>query len=264
MLSYLKLTFFSGVAPAELGWGTHEKKLPPNALEHLEGPQNQILLKSKGMNTTVRSWVPLSGSSVDSGDIIGYVIRHGEAYTISDHLTVRDNNGKALYRPTVHYAYRPSDSTIASLEELRMRHYRMQPKMRVLSDEIVSGQDILGCLLMGHDYKAWWIGSLLDIEEARELVPHQNATTMQVAISLASAVQWMIKNPQQGVCVPDDLPHEEILEQCWPWLGPCLSKPVNWSPLSGIEAESHWDYERKRTPDPDDEWQFSSFLVNSF
>jgi len=251
-----------GVAPAELGWGTHERTLPPNALEHRDGPRNQILLKSKGMNTSVRTWVPMP--EPHSGDIIGFVIRHGEAYTISDHLTVTDENGSAIYRPTVHYAYRPSDSAVVSLEELRMRHYKMHPKMRVITDEIVSGRDILGVMLMGHDYKSWWIGSLLDIHEARELVPGQNATTMQVAISLASAVQWMIKNPRQGVCVPDDLPHEEILEQCWPWLGPCISKPVNWSPLEGIDSERGFDYERKRTPSSDDEWQFSSFLVNSF
>jgi len=227
-------------------------------LEHHDGPRNQILLKSKGINTTVRSWVP-------TGDIIGYVIRHGEGYTISDTLTVSDpNGGGALYRPTVHYAYRPSDSTIASIEELRMNHYKMNHKMRVLNDEIISGQDILGCLLMGHDYKSWWIGSLLDIKEARELVPHQNATTLQVAISLASAVQWMIKNPNKGVCVPDDLPHEEILEQCWPWLGPCISKPVDWSPIAGIKSERDFDYERRTVPSSDDQWQFSSFLVNSF
>jgi len=251
-----------GVAPAELGWGTHERTVPSNALQHVEGPRNQILLKSKGMNTSVRTWVPMPAP--DTGDVIGLVIRHGEAYTISDHLTVKDETGTAVYRPTVHYAYRPSDSAVVSLEELRMRHYKIHPKMRVLTDEIVSGQDILGCLLMGHDYKSWWIGSLLDINEARELVPGQNATTMQVAISLASAVQWMIKNPRKGVCVPDDLPHEEILEQCWPWLGPCVSKPVDWSPLAGINSERAFDYERRNLPRSDEEWQFSSFLVNSF
>jgi len=251
-----------GVAPAEMGWGTHERTLPPNALEHLDGPQNQILLKSKGMNTTVRSWVPMPNPH--SGDIIGFVIRHGEAYTISDHLTVRDDNGKAIYRPTVHYAYRPSDPAVASLEELRINHYQMHHRMRVMSDDIISGQDILGCLLMGHDYKSWWIGSLLDIHEARELVPHQNATTLQVAISVASTVQWMVKNPKKGVCVPDDLPHDEILQECWPWLGPCVSKPVNWSPLKGWQSEQKFDYERKKLPSEDEEWQFSSFLVNSY
>lgn len=114
------------------------------------------------------------------------VIRHGEAFTISDKLTVHDSDGNVAYRPTVHYAYRPCDSAISSIDELRMRHYEIQPVMRVLSDEITSGQDLLGCLLMGHAYKSWWIGSLLDIEETRELVPKQNSTTLQVAISLVS------------------------------------------------------------------------------
>jgi homospermidine synthase len=48
------------------------------------------------------------------------VIRHGEAYGISKNLTVRkedENNNTVLYRPTVHYAYLPSDSTINSLIE---------------------------------------------------------------------------------------------------------------------------------------------------
>jgi len=252
------------VAPAEMGWGTHERTLPSNALQHEDdGPRNQICLKSKGINTLVRSWTP-PPVGCESGDILGFVIRHGEAFTISDHLTVRDGNGIPMYRPTVHYAYRPSDVAVVSLEEVKMHHYQMHKNMRVITDDIKSGQDILGCLLMGHDFKSWWIGSLLDIGEARELVPRQNATVMQVAISLLAAVQWMIKNPRKGVCVPDDLPYNEILDQCWPWLGPCISKPVNWSPTAGIAAEQMFDYERRSVPHPDDEWQFSSFLMNSF
>ena len=66
---------------------------------------------------------------------------------------------------------------------------------------------------MGHAYKSWWIGSDLTIEESRRLVPHQNATTMQVAISVVAAAMWMIENPEEGVRVPDDLPHEYILER---------------------------------------------------
>ena len=84
-----------GVAPAELGWGTHEKTLPANAYEHPSGPKNQIAIAQPGATTWVRSWVP-------NFEIHGMVIRHGEAFTISDHLTVWNGN-KALYRPTVHY-----------------------------------------------------------------------------------------------------------------------------------------------------------------
>ncbi len=85
-----------GVAPAELGWGTHEKKLPAMAYEHQSGPKTQIAIAQPGAKTWVRSWVP-------DMEITGMVIRHGEAFTIPDHLTVWDGD-KAVYRPTVHYA----------------------------------------------------------------------------------------------------------------------------------------------------------------
>ena len=47
-----------GTTTAEMGWGTHEKELPPLAYEHQDGPRNQICLARMGMNTWVRSWVP--------------------------------------------------------------------------------------------------------------------------------------------------------------------------------------------------------------
>ena len=62
-----------------------------------------------------------------------------------------------------------------------MRDLELQDDQRIMTDEIISGRDELGCLLLGHDYGAWWCGSLLDIEETRELVGGQNPTTLQVA-----------------------------------------------------------------------------------
>ena len=88
-----------------------------------------------------------------------------------------------------------------------------------MTDEITSGADILGALVMGHPYQSWWCGTDLEIEESRRLVPHQNATTMQVAISVVAACLWMFENPRRGMCVPDDLPHEDILATSKPYLG---------------------------------------------
>ena len=212
-----------GTTTAEMGWGTHEKELPPLAYEHEEGPRNQICLAQMGMNTWVRSWVP-------DYSIRGMVVRHGEAYTISDRLTVWEN-GKAIYRPTVHYAYCPCDAAIVSLNELRGYDYELQPNVRIMGDEITRGADILGALVMGHAFNSWWTGSDLSIEESRRLVPHQNATTMQVAISVVAAVMWMIENPQMGICVPDDLPHDYILDISKPYLGNFISIPSDWTPL---------------------------------
>ncbi|HNW93396.1 MAG TPA: saccharopine dehydrogenase C-terminal domain-containing protein, partial [bacterium] len=239
-----------GITTAELGWGTHEKELPAYAFEHRAGPKTQICLARMGMNTWVRSWVPNYG-------IVGMVVRHGEAFTIPDALTVWEN-GKAVYRPTMHYAYCPCDNAIISLHELRGRNYQLQPNLRIMRDEITKGTDILGALIMGHAYNSWWTGSDLSIEEARRLVPHQNATTLQVAISVVAAVSWMIDNPRAGVLVPDQLPHEYILKIADPWLGNSLSVPSEWTPL-----RDYWNnFEGYNQPNLDlsDPWQFKNFL----
>lgn len=241
-----------GMAPAELGWGTHEKTLPHGAMTHASGPKNQILLASRGMDTWVRSWVP-------SGPIIGMVIRHGEAYGISERLTRWENN-IAVYRPTVHYAYCPSDSTLNSLHELRMRNFEQQPKTRILNDDIISGKDEVGCLLMGHDFNAWWIGSSLDIKEARALAPHQNSTTLQVAISVVAAAIYAINNPQKGVCLPDDLDHNVILKIARPYLGEFISMQTDWNPLAGPNEYLVFN---DSMPARENMWQFDSFRVHT-
>jgi homospermidine synthase len=241
-----------GTTTAEMGWGTHEKRLPAFAHHHRSGPRNQICLARMGMDVWVRSWVP-------DHSIVGMVVRHGEAFTISDRLTVW-KNGRAVYRPTTHYAYCPCDNAIVSLHELRGRDYELQSKLRIMRDEITTGSDILGALIMGHAYSSWWTGSELSIEEARRLVPHQNATTLQVAISVVAAAMWMIENPAEGLLVPDDLPHDRILRIADPWLGRSLSLPSDWTPLKHYRNL----FQGWNRPDLDksDPWQFANFLIH--
>ena len=239
-----------GVSPAEMGWGTHEKELPELAHAPTSGPRNQIFLAQMGMNTWVRSWIPHQ-------EIVGMVIRHGEAFGISDRLTVWRGK-KAVYRPTVHYAYMPCHETLSSLHELRCRNYELQPKWRIMNDEITSGDDILGALLMGHKYNSWWTGSILSIEESRKLIPHQNATTMQVAIGVVSAAMWMIEHPKKGVLLPDDLPHEYILKIAKPYLGKLVSIPSDWTPLSNYQV--FFKENKDDTLDTKNVWCFQNFV----
>ena len=240
-----------GTTTAEMGWGTHEKTLPKFAFQHPKGPKNQICLARMGINTWVRSWVP-------DYNILGMVVRHGEAFTISDKLTVWEGK-QAVYRPTMHYAYCPCDMAIASLNEMRGYNYRLVENQRIMNDEITAGSDILGALIMGHDYKSWWVGSDLSIEESRRLVPHQNATTMQVAISVVGASMWMMENSSEGVRVPDDLPHDYILKIAKPYLGRWISQPKDWTPLQNRDRT--FDRHNKGDLDLRDPWQFKNFLV---
>ena len=240
-----------GIAPAELGWGTHEKTLPANAFHHEGGPQNQIAIAKAGATTWVRSWVPNSETT-------GLLVRHGEAFTMSDHLTVWEK-GEAVYRPTVHYAYCPSDAAIASMRELEMRQWDLQKNQRIMNDEIIDGEDRLGVLVMGHVYKSWWTGSLLSIHDARKLIPHQSATTVQVASAVYAAVAWAMKNPDRGLLVPDDLPWQEVLGYALKYWGGYHSIASDWDPLAARnDLYRNWN---GRNYDHDDPWQFSNFLV---
>ena len=240
-----------GIAPAELGWGTHEKTLPINAYEHQSGPKNQICIAQPGATTWVRSWVPKMETT-------GMVIRHGEAFTISDHLTVRDGD-KAIYRPTVHYAYCPTDAAIASMRELEMRQWNLTENQRIMNEEIIDGDDRLGVLLMGHAYKSWWTGSLLNIHDSRKLIPKQSATTVQVASAVYAAVAWAMANPNAGYRVPDDLPWREVLGFAEKYWGGFYSEAADWDPL--MHRNDLFKGWNNRKYDESDPWQFSNFLA---
>ena len=227
-----------GTAPVEIGWGTHESKLPP--LAHIP---------RMGINTWVRSWIP-------DEEIVGMAIRHGESYGLLKMLTVCEN-GNAVYRPTVHYAYMPCHDTLSSLCELRGRNYELQPRIRIMRNEIVSGEDVMGALLMGHSYNSWWTGSALGIEEARSLAPGQNATTVQVAAGIVAAILWMLENPREGIKTPEDLPHDFVLDIARPYLGKFISIPSDWTPLKNRKIFFKENPAVKHNPDP---WQFENFL----
>jgi homospermidine synthase len=238
-----------GVAPAEMGWGTHEKVLPLLGRTHDDGPRNQICLAQMAHKTLVRSRVP-------SASIVGMVIRHGEAFTISDHLTVWEGE-VPKYRPTVHYAYCPSDVAWASFVELEGNQYVYPDHQRIMNDEIIAGRDELGVLVMGHPYKSWWTGMLTSIEEARAVAPGQSATTVQVAASILGAVDWLLRSPNEGVRVPDDLPWRDVLKVALPYVGSTWSGPLDWDPVS---TRSDWfDQWSGRVLDHEDLWQYKNF-----
>src|SRR6185312_9059981 len=67
-----------GAQPAELGWGSHERHLPPDGARHEFGGGSAIYLLRPGASTRVRSWTPLEGP------YHGWLITHSEAISIAD------------------------------------------------------------------------------------------------------------------------------------------------------------------------------------
>lgn len=237
-----------GCQPAELGWGSHERNFPRDAKRHDFGSGAAIYLGQPGAATRVRTWTPRGGP------IHGFLITHSEAISLADYYTVMDGK-EVVYRPTSHYAYHPSDSAVISVHELAGRNWQMQERKRILMDEITSGMDELGVLLAGHKRNAYWYGSQLTVEEARKLAPYNNATSMQVTVSVLAGIVWAMENPNRGLLEPDELDHQRIMEVCRPYLGTLTGAYTDWSPLS--------DRERLFPEDLDlsDPWQFKNVRV---
>jgi homospermidine synthase len=238
-----------GCQPAELGWGTHEKGLPPDGHHHDFGCNAAIYLMRPGASTRVRTWTPMAGP------LHGFLITHNEAISIADYYTVT-NAGAVSYRPTVHYAYHPCDDAVLSVHELAGRNWHQQPKQRLIMDEIRSGVDELGVLLMGHARGAYWYGSRLSIEQARALAPHNNATSLQVTAAVLGGMVWAMENPRAGLVEADGLDYARVLDVARPYLGDMVGEYSDWTPL----------LDRGRLfPEAVDEacpWQFGNFRVS--
>ena len=234
--------------PSELGWGSHERRFPADGVRHPSGCRASIYLKQPGAATRVRSWAPLAGP------FHGFLVTHAEAMSIADYLTLGDPVGPS-YRPTVLYAYHPCDDAVLSLLELAGRNWRPQENQRRIRDDIASGRDELGVLLMGHAKNAYWFGSQLTVAEARAACPYNSATSLQVAAGVMAGVIWAIRNPQAGVVEPEELPFDEILRLCEPYLGELHNAYSDWSPLAARGRLFEEDVDRS------DPWQFGNFRV---
>jgi len=238
-----------GAQPCELGWGSHERNFPRDGRRHDFGCGAAIWLAQPGAATRVRTWTP------KAGHIHGFAITHGESISIADYLSVRDG-GQVVYRPTVHYAYHPCDDAVLSMHEFVGRNYVLQDSKRILMDEISPGGiDELGVLLAGHKKNAYWYGSQLTVDEARQLAPFNNATSLQVTVSCLAGMIWAMENPNRGLVEPDEMDYQRVLEICRPYLGPVVGEYTEWTPLSERERLFPEDIDKS------DPWQFKNVRV---
>lgn len=233
--------------PAELGWGTHERTLPPDGC-YLAG-QHSIFLRRPGAATLIRSWAP------GSGPYDGLLLSHVESLTIADFYTVR-RNGAVRWRPTVHFVYRPCDAALASITDLAKAGWIEPSQTRLLLSEITDGEDELGVLLMGNPRGPFWFGSRLAVSAARRLAPSNNATTLQVAAGVLGGLVWVLENPWAGFREPDEIDHERVLAVAHPYLGDLKGVYSSWEAPHGQTSELPEDI------DGNCQWQFRNFRVN--
>ncbi len=237
-----------GLQPAELGWGSHEKYFPVDGGRHEFGDQSAIYLNKPGASVRVRTWLPLAGPQ------IGYLITHNEAISIASYLSIGEGENPE-YRPTVHYAYHPCDDAVLSIQELQERNWDLQSNTRPITEEIISGIDELGVLLIGNKRGMYWYGSRLDIHEARKIAPYNSSTSLQVCGGVIAGMVWAINHPNKGIVEAEEMDHEEVLKIGEIYWGKLVGEYGSWSPIEGRNTLFPEDV------DIDDPCQFKNFRV---
>jgi homospermidine synthase len=236
--------------PAEFGWGTHERELPCSAKRHHDSSDHAIYIPRPSHSVGIRSWVPRGGP------ISGLALPHSECITTSAYLSLL-RDGQLIYRPTVAYSYLPCDAALASIHEVHMRDWSLPERITIMNEDITSGGDELGVLLMGPNIGALWYGSYLDLQSVRRILPGHNPTAVQVAAGAFAALKWMMKNPREGYCEPEQLPFREILDTADPYLGDVGTFRSDWTPL----ARKNVLYPESQNTTPNDLWQFKNFVA---
>lgn len=207
----------------EFAWGSHEYQIPPDCIIQ----NGNIFFSRIALHSTFKSWIP-------DAEFIGMVLPHEETFSIADYLMI--DNDETFYRPTVLFVYDPCLEAKKSLKNLN--EFDVSDEQYVITNEIISGAEKLGSLLINGDL-SWWTGTVLDIEESNRLLPHHNATVMQVAAGVLSGLTYMIRNQKIGICFPEQLDHHEILATAKPFLGEFISRPVLWNMSKRCDFSSY-------------------------
>jgi homospermidine synthase len=219
--------------PSELGWGTHEKRLPDGAHHHEFGNKCSVYFEKCGGSVKVRGWTPLEGP------YHGFLVTHNESIGIADYYTLEDSDGNVSYRPTSYYCYHPCDAAVLSIHEMLGRNKVEQDTKRLLRpDEILDGVDELGVLLLGDfapGFTGYWHGSRLRHEDAIQ-VKYNQATSLQVTAAVVAGMRWVIENPRRGLVESDEIDYERILEITDPYTAPNVSVQTSWTP-SGLDFQ---------------------------
>ena len=218
--------FFEMLSEATFDIGIDQKITYTDDCKLLDNVNGFIEFKNLAIDKKCKTIYP-------NGKFNGFLVPHEETITIAKSLEVRQNN-KTIYRPSVMFIYSPCeyarkyfetakigeyvDSKVPKQldaeskdEEIIVRGYKYPKNATIVYKEnIESGTEYVGVLLLGNNFNPVWVGNRIEIPY---LYKHekdsywQTPTITPVAMSALSAVCWMIKNKEKGgIYFPEDIP----------------------------------------------------------
>lgn len=256
------------LAPVEMSFGNHEEMPDEKYIENIQDNDKYIALNRLCLETSAHSYTP------GYKNYIGLLIRHGENITIGETMsTYKTVNGKKVrtWSPSVYYVYHPTNDTLASTYELKEKNYKYQDNTRLFTKEIIDGRDELGLTFFLGNGDIFWIGSLLDIDEARDIYENKfdekiNATLVQVIGGYLSGIFHVVdlnkKGEYHGVMVPEDLPYKDFYKTMKPFFGEFVfTKVEDWDYNMKTRSITFRDY-KEQAYNKNPEWKLKDFLIN--
>lgn len=202
--------------PIQLGWGSHEEPIEKSTKYN-----QQIILPIRSMDKKCQSFEPMQKK------FEGYLIPHMEAATITEYLTHKD------YRPSAYYVYKPPKDAIRCLQKIKKNKYKINYDTHIFtSQEIDSGYDSVGVLLLFKNKKAYAMHTVLDNTFAKTISPNINATMIQTACGFIIAIDHILNNPNDGVTEVLDLDHWRSFKLVRKLLGKVYCGHVPYNPQS--------------------------------
>lgn len=212
----------------EMGWGSHETD-STNVNKFPSSKNIGRYHQHSSAEINIKSFVP------SCGEHVAKLITHHEAFSITEML----NNSKTGYQPTVYYAYKPCELAERSLVDWLANNKQVLGTKRVIKREIDGGFDELGVLMISDQQWSVWYGSTLSNEEARSLVPHNSATTLQVTSTMIAAIMWIAENPNEGIVEAENIDTTFVLKIAKPYLGRIACVYNGWTNNNQYNFESY-------------------------
>jgi len=223
-----KAMIAESIESAEMSIGSHELGIPDGA--HYSGTRNKrdIYFAKPGKDVKIKTWLPLAGEQS------GMILNHNEPFSIAELYTHVDTIRE--HSPTVCFVYHPSDHAMTSLRSLTEENFESL-NGHILLHDIEGGLDELGVLMMTQHHGAYWLGSRLDIDTARELNPESSATSLQVAGGVIAGMCWIVSNAHEGIVEPEEIvDHKYVLNIAEKYWGGYIFAKTNWTPNSSEDS----------------------------
>jgi len=182
---------------------------------------NIRFLTSRGMNEKMESYYLDNNGKPHKYS--GYLISHAEITSLGQFLQYKKNT------PTISYVYHVCDVADKTLDFVRKNNYKPLQNNYVLEnkDILPKGFDSIGALMLFENGDKMWCGTVLTIEQVRELgLKISQPTTTQAGAFVYAGIQFIINNPKYSLNEGETVPHKELFKYAEKYMGNIFCKLI--------------------------------------